>query len=200
MDCCICSDSSEYKETSTLPCGHTFHSTCLATWLWNNPSCPICRLTNTDASDDESDSVTSDTENETVARIQNYVQKRKERKAIISKQLRMAKTKTGMKNLKLIALTKRFYAYKEKHRALRLSLQECDAHLKSEKRLLETKIRTIKFACKNQIQQERILSRQKTSEVRTEHSRLMRKMRDTALATERVCDGLVSHSALSKRP
>uniref|UniRef100_A0A5K3FWJ5 RING-type E3 ubiquitin transferase n=1 Tax=Mesocestoides corti TaxID=53468 RepID=A0A5K3FWJ5_MESCO len=42
--CSICLE--KYKvneEINTLPCAHTFHSPCLATWLHQKGSCPICR-------------------------------------------------------------------------------------------------------------------------------------------------------------
>ena len=41
--CCICSDTDSLTDTTQLPCGHIFHSHCLAKWLWQNTSCPICR-------------------------------------------------------------------------------------------------------------------------------------------------------------
>ena len=55
--CCICSNTSELTDTTTLPCGHSFHSHCLCKWLWENTSCPICRDTpvSSDSDDDESD-------------------------------------------------------------------------------------------------------------------------------------------------
>ena len=57
MECCICSNTSELTDTTTLPCGHSFHSHCLCKWLWEKTSCPICRDTpvSSDSDDDESD-------------------------------------------------------------------------------------------------------------------------------------------------
>uniref|UniRef100_A0A0R3TPT9 RING-type E3 ubiquitin transferase n=1 Tax=Rodentolepis nana TaxID=102285 RepID=A0A0R3TPT9_RODNA len=43
-ECSICLE--KYKvndETMSLPCLHHFHQTCLATWLSQKGSCPICR-------------------------------------------------------------------------------------------------------------------------------------------------------------
>jgi DNA repair exonuclease SbcCD ATPase subunit len=55
MLCAICSDTSECcHETTSLPCGHSFHSACLATWLWRNSSCPMCRASHvTEDSEEE---------------------------------------------------------------------------------------------------------------------------------------------------
>lgn len=41
--CVICCDSESYSDWQTLPCGHSFHSMCLSSWLWKNQSCPVCR-------------------------------------------------------------------------------------------------------------------------------------------------------------
>lgn len=53
--CVICSNSETCTDVSTLPCGHAFHSSCLAKWLYLNSSCPICRSRNDDLSSDESE-------------------------------------------------------------------------------------------------------------------------------------------------
>lgn len=41
--CCICADSFSLTDTTTLPCGHKFHSHCLSLWLWEKTCCPLCR-------------------------------------------------------------------------------------------------------------------------------------------------------------
>lgn len=55
--CTICLENfTEHEICTTLPCGHKFHSNCLASWLWKDQSCPNCRLKNkANASDDEID-------------------------------------------------------------------------------------------------------------------------------------------------
>lgn len=41
-ECCICMNGeNNYK----LPCGHSFHKSCLFKWIRTNKSCPICRTT-----------------------------------------------------------------------------------------------------------------------------------------------------------
>lgn len=43
-DCSICMQVIDDATTShALPCGHRFHGTCLAPWLWTHRSCPNCR-------------------------------------------------------------------------------------------------------------------------------------------------------------
>lgn len=44
MECPICFDSVNASTGSTaLSCGHTFHFTCIASWLSTTSSCPCCR-------------------------------------------------------------------------------------------------------------------------------------------------------------
>ena len=42
QECPICTESLESR-ISTTPCGHLFHSKCIATWLQNGSDCPQCR-------------------------------------------------------------------------------------------------------------------------------------------------------------
>ncbi|GLJ31962.1 hypothetical protein SUGI_0643380, partial [Cryptomeria japonica] len=45
--CCICHSSilemGEWKQLLQLPCGHGYHSECIAKWLGANNTCPLCR-------------------------------------------------------------------------------------------------------------------------------------------------------------
>lgn len=45
-DCVICLEQidEEKNDKKTLTCNHTFHSTCIDTWLQQKKECPICRL------------------------------------------------------------------------------------------------------------------------------------------------------------
>lgn len=38
-----CRGAARTKPTTTLQCGHRFHTECLAEWVAQNPSCPLCR-------------------------------------------------------------------------------------------------------------------------------------------------------------
>ena len=44
--CPICLESlgENTENTATLPCGHTFHGSCLCKALWEKRCCPLCRL------------------------------------------------------------------------------------------------------------------------------------------------------------
>jgi hypothetical protein len=41
-ECCICLDKNN-QSWSALPCGHTFHQTCILTWANYHQTCPVCR-------------------------------------------------------------------------------------------------------------------------------------------------------------
>lgn len=40
--CAICMDLLDNK-ILTMPCGHTFHTTCILTWFDHKMTCPVCR-------------------------------------------------------------------------------------------------------------------------------------------------------------
>lgn len=40
-DCCVCMDT--IKRRFILPCGHTFHRSCIRKWLTEHKTCPVCR-------------------------------------------------------------------------------------------------------------------------------------------------------------
>lgn len=43
-ECAICMEHVENGQSvATLPCCHTFHSTCIKKWLTSHNQCPICR-------------------------------------------------------------------------------------------------------------------------------------------------------------
>jgi len=42
-DCAICISTQHKHDHIKLPCGHTFHATCLANWILRSPTCPLCR-------------------------------------------------------------------------------------------------------------------------------------------------------------
>lgn len=44
-ECPICLELIGTLNGFALPCSHSFHRTCIQTWMHNNPSCPVCRLT-----------------------------------------------------------------------------------------------------------------------------------------------------------
>lgn len=54
-DCAICWDKMETARK--LPCNHFFHTTCLRSWLEQDPSCPTCRY-----------SLRSENQNENISR------------------------------------------------------------------------------------------------------------------------------------
>lgn len=42
-DCSICLDELDSGECVSLPCNHSYHSSCITEWLKNNRKCPMCR-------------------------------------------------------------------------------------------------------------------------------------------------------------
>lgn len=50
-DCAICWDKMETARK--LPCNHFFHTTCLRSWLEQDPSCPTCRYSLRNRSNNE---------------------------------------------------------------------------------------------------------------------------------------------------
>lgn len=62
-DCLICGDEFAVKATvTTMSCGHGFHDKCIARWLRQQNSCPVCRLKLDDptSSDDVESGVTNE--------------------------------------------------------------------------------------------------------------------------------------------
>ena len=43
MECPICYDVINEGESTRTPCGHTFHVTCMTSWLERATTCPSCR-------------------------------------------------------------------------------------------------------------------------------------------------------------
>jgi hypothetical protein len=43
LTCSICLDMDDTRTQTRLRCGHVFHSSCVASWLQVNASCPLCR-------------------------------------------------------------------------------------------------------------------------------------------------------------
>jgi hypothetical protein len=45
--CTICLDETLLQpyESTTLPCLHIFHTSCIDTWLYRHETCPLCRRT-----------------------------------------------------------------------------------------------------------------------------------------------------------
>ena len=41
--CPICLGETEQQQVKRLPCGHTYHSSCIDRWLQQNHTCPTCR-------------------------------------------------------------------------------------------------------------------------------------------------------------
>lgn len=86
--CAICQDGEELLTDYTrLACGHRFHSTCIAKWLWQtkgNMSCPCCRTTPPSDSDSESN-VSSDTD---LAAHNEHMNIRRQRRLDNSRRLR----------------------------------------------------------------------------------------------------------------
>ena len=42
-ECCICM-SNDRGDSTTLPCHHEFHTTCITNWLKVSGKCPVCRF------------------------------------------------------------------------------------------------------------------------------------------------------------
>lgn len=43
-ECCICMDIDNIQPWIGLPCGHTFHVTCVSRWIVTHYTCPVCRF------------------------------------------------------------------------------------------------------------------------------------------------------------
>lgn len=68
-DCVICTNTSDAVDVTTLPCGHSFHATCIAQWLWHNSICPICRF---GIDNDDSDASSEAHDNEVDSSVVEY--------------------------------------------------------------------------------------------------------------------------------
>ena len=120
--CNICANTQEYTDQITLKCGHSFHSTCVAHWFWENPKCPTgraCKAPSEDESDDDESEVDSEEEREYEAE--------KLRTQILNKMLRrktndklQAKIKVYKRQKEIVAEAKakitKLYATLEKRR------------------------------------------------------------------------------------
>ena len=100
--CTVCCEScSGEREATSLPCGHTFHSSCLVPWLFRNQSCPNCRCGFDE--DEESDDSSSEMDVQHDENIRTLIaRRRRQRASAINRALRMAKTPNASHRLRRV--------------------------------------------------------------------------------------------------
>ena len=126
--CVICQDSQDQLTDFTeLACKHKFHSSCIATWLWQKKgamSCPLCQFA--PPPDVDTDSETSETLSEYSLRINNERARSQEDARVLRNVLRRKLTgvRDCNKQRRYKDLGIRAKYLRKEERALRRSIQE----------------------------------------------------------------------------
>jgi hypothetical protein len=136
--CAICQDGEEQlTDFTTLVCGHQFHSSCLARWLWQKKgamSCPCCRTT--PLPDVDNDSVTSETLSEYSLRVNNERARSYEDARVLRNVMRrkLSGRRNCNKQRRYKDLSARIKKLRKDELALRRSIQKTSSEYKAKLR------------------------------------------------------------------
>lgn len=99
--CSICQECVGMHETSTstLPCGHMFHATCLVPWLWTCRSCPNCRFEAQEHTDGDDEELFNALHPQLIELIQEARAQRAERTRILRRNMRLARLPAAPREL-----------------------------------------------------------------------------------------------------
>ena len=140
VSCVICQDTNDQLTDFTeLACKHTFHSSCIATWLWQKKgavSCPLCQFT--PPPDVDTDSVTSETLSEYSLRVNNERTRIHEDARVLRNVLRrkLPGLRDRKKQRRYKDLGVRAKHLRREERALRKAIQETSLEYKAKLRAL----------------------------------------------------------------
>lgn len=162
--CSICLDDTPGDFTK-LDCGHTFHSSCLVTWLWKKQECPLCRAQPVESSDsDESD---DDGEVQQVS-LQQYETQR-------SNKLRNLIRRKNHDNATRKKIT-RLQEWKERFKQARKQLTSIDENLADLTKENTAKLRRIKLRYLAASSNMKNDLKRRTTTLRTQRQQILRKV------------------------
>ena len=130
--CSICLQ--ECENTTSLPCGHTFHAECLVPWLWKSNSCPNCRL-----SENNSDNETN--VNDIRIMIQELRANRQEQNNKFRENIRKSNNKNANKELR--KTVQAYYKCKNKKKDDIIEKKTIQKHINNVKKEVNHKLNTI---------------------------------------------------------
>ena len=166
LACSICLDNTP-GDFTTLDCGHKFHSSCLATWLWKKQECPLCRAQPVESSD-SSDSSESDDEEVQRVNIRQYEMQRSSKlRNLIRRKKHDSTTRKKITRLQ---------EWKERFKQARKQLTSIDENLADLRKENTSKLRRIKLRYLASSSNVKNDLKRRTTTLRTQRKQILRKV------------------------